>query len=228
MKAFLSSQLQVGIRGAAQLAGLSAAVILLAGCGSSNVAAPSASPNASGPQSAPKIVSVTVLGPTLMGPGESFRPRAVLRADDGTTSDATATTVWQSSNLNVATVDNTSVRALSPGQTELQASYQGMTGKAILRVFAPSDIFRFSFAFFCCADIPDASMALGETSQLIARVVLSDHTSFDVSSQPTWASTNSSAVNVSPSGQIVAAGRGTAQVSATYQNHIARINITVN
>jgi hypothetical protein len=61
-----------------------------------------------------------------------------------------------------------------------------------------------------------ASLAPGETRQLVATATRSDGANVDVTSTASWQSSSTSIATVSPSGLVTAVAEGTADVSATY------------
>jgi hypothetical protein len=67
----------------------------------------------------------------------------------------------------------------------------------------------------------------GETRQLIATATSSNGTTSDVTTQAAWQSSTPSVATISPTGLLTAAGEGSAEVNATYQNVRGSLRVDV-
>jgi hypothetical protein len=104
-----------------------ACLSLLAACGdSSHSSTPSpTSPSRSASVLAGTLVSVKIVGPSVVEPGTSTQFAATATFSDGSASDVTATAVWRSSNTSVFTVPTPGlVNALVAGEGSISFSYQ--------------------------------------------------------------------------------------------------------
>lgn len=88
---------------------------------------------ACGSQSTPTapatVASVAVTG-TAPGVGASASFSATATLSDGTTQTVTSQATWASSNPSVATVNAGTVSGLAPGEADITATYQNVTGRA--------------------------------------------------------------------------------------------------
>ena len=96
-------------------------------------------PTGPGPQGA-AVTEVIVTGletPPIVGATRQLA--ATVRMSDGTRKDATAKVVWKSSDPGVVIVSPTAqVTVMAPGEADITASYQDVTGSAHLVVTRPS------------------------------------------------------------------------------------------
>ena len=102
-------------------------LLLLLGCGG----------NGTGP---PTVVSIAVEGPpgAVTSVGESAPFFATASLSDGTSQDVTADAQWTSSDPSVVTVSATGAgEAVGVGQSEICATYQGVSGCVLVTVTAP-------------------------------------------------------------------------------------------
>jgi len=116
-------------------------LLLLLGCGG----------NGTGP---PTVVSIAVEGPpgAVTSVGESAPFFATASLSDGTSQDVTADAQWTSSDPSVVTVSATGAgEAVGVGQSEICATYQGVSGCVLVTVTAP------------VACTPGTDLVLGET-----------------------------------------------------------------
>jgi Carboxypeptidase regulatory-like domain/Bacterial Ig-like domain (group 2)/Protein of unknown function (DUF3761) len=113
-----------------------ALTLMSCGGGGSN---PSPSPSAPSPSN-PTLTAVSVGGPGSAGnPGQSAQFTATATLSNGTTQNVTNQASWQSSNNSVATVSGSGmVTAVAPGETDIRATYQSLTGSARVSVSAPA------------------------------------------------------------------------------------------
>jgi hypothetical protein len=100
-------------------------------CGRSSSSAPSS--NTPGAPSASTVTSVTVTGtPPAVGGTSQFTATAAL--SNGTTQDVTSQAVWDSSNPSVATVVAGRVTGVAPGEVDITATYQGVSGRTRITI----------------------------------------------------------------------------------------------
>lgn len=109
-----------------------AAVVSLA-CSRQTAAAPSVAPNAP----SPVVVRVAVSGdaPAL---GATSQLRAVATMSDGASQDVTARAQWRSSQPTIVAVSATGIAAaISPGESDITATFETVVGSQRLAVVAP-------------------------------------------------------------------------------------------
>jgi uncharacterized protein YjdB len=144
---------------------------------------------------------------------------------DGTSRDITGSVHWSSSALAVATVGNSGNRqgivlGLTPGQTNITAALNGVTGQTNLIVTA---------ATLMSIDItPTApTISLGQTQQLKATGHFSDGSMQDLTLFATWTTDTATVAVVDAAGLVTAAGKGSANITATMNGQSNHILITV-
>jgi hypothetical protein len=92
------------------------------------------------PTPTPSVNTITVTGPAAAAkPGDSVQFTATAAMSNGTSQTVTNQATWQSSNGAVATVSSTGLAvALSGGDADIRATYQGVSGTAHITVTAPA------------------------------------------------------------------------------------------
>ena len=78
------------------------------------------------------VTQVTVVSPSGSAkPGDTAQFQATATLSNGTSRTVTSQAAWESSDTSIATVTNTGVvTALAPGEAEIRATYQDVTGIA--------------------------------------------------------------------------------------------------
>ncbi|MSP92364.1 MAG: hypothetical protein EXR79_11265 [Myxococcales bacterium] len=160
--------------------------------------------------------------------------QAVALWSDNTSQNVTWQADWVSGNQAVAAVQNTPifargrVTAIQPGQAELKATYQGMTGKALVTV---TPALLAGIHLFPAV----ATAAQGMYRAFSAQALYTDNTSLDVTFQATWLSSDPKVVLVSNAfggvagykGLAKAVGPGTAKITANYQGLLGAATFSV-
>jgi uncharacterized protein YjdB len=191
-----------------------------AGLGSATVSATSGSVigDAALTVTAATLVSIDVSPATASvanGLTQQFTATGVF--SDSSTQDLTAQVTWASSNNSVATVSNAAgssglATTAGVGNTTVSATSGVVTGDAALTVTA---------ATLVSIEVSPASVSVanGLTQQFTATGVISDNTTQDLTTQVTWASSDSAVASVSnaagSNGLATATGVGNTTVSAT-------------
>jgi len=83
----------------------------------------------------PRIAEITITGPTsvsVSGLPVQFKATAVFSG--GATQDVTASAMWSSANDSIATLAAGAVVGVGPGQVEIRAKHQNITGRVLVRV----------------------------------------------------------------------------------------------
>ena len=157
-----------------------------------------------------KVTGVSLSPSTLnLDVGASSTLTATITPDNATDKSVT----WESSDTNIATVENGKVTAVAQGSTTITATAADGSGeKATCSVTVKE-----------AANVPVTSVSLdkttlelkeGETAQLTATVAPTDATNKNV----TWASSNSAVATVDATGNVKAVGAGTATITVTAQS----------
>ena len=128
---------------------------------------------------------------------------------DGTSLDISTQVTWSSSNISVATIIRSGLAtSLAAGTSTITATYQTISGNTILTVT--------SAGLTSISVTPtNPNVAQKATQQFKAIGTYSDGTSWDITSQVTWRSTNISVVTVSSIGLATTVAPGTATITAT-------------
>jgi hypothetical protein len=174
----------------------------------------------------PAVLKEVQMTPVVwsMPTGVTLQFQAVALWSDNTSQNVTWQSDWVSGNQAVAAVQNTPVfargrvQALQPGEAEIKATYQGMTGKAVVTV-TPAALKALNL-------FPGLAVApVGMLRVFTAQALYTDDTSLDVTWQSTWLSDKPDVVTVSNAfggaagwkGTAKGLKAGTATVSANYQ-----------
>lgn len=172
-------------------------------------------------------ISVTPIMPSYpAGTLQQFQAMAIF--SDNTSQNITAQATWQSTNPSVAGVSSTGgskgrVTTLAAGTTDIQASWQGITGQTTLTV---TSALLSSISVFPAT----VSVVAGTYRQFTAEAIYSDNTSKDVTGQATWTSSAPTVAQVSdvnPKGQAKALAAGTASIQASYGGMTGSATMTV-
>jgi uncharacterized protein YjdB len=128
---------------------------------------------------------------------------------DGSSSDITTQVTWTSSNTSVATVNSSGLAIAVAAGTATIAAFTGSTyGQTTLTVN--------SATLTSISVTPTTpSLTLGITQQFTATGTYSDGTSYNITTQVTWRSSNTSMATVNSSGLATAVAAGTPIISAT-------------
>jgi len=153
--------------------------------------------------------------------GQTAQFKAVGEFSDGSSADETQAAVWTSSNGGVASIASTGLAtSLSIGQSTLTASVGAISGSTTLSVSKSSIV---SIA----VDPSAPSIPLGATAQLKATATYSDHSTQDVTSTVTWATSEPNVAAVSSSGLATSKSAGVTSITATSGSANASCQLTV-
>jgi hypothetical protein len=174
-------------------------------------------------------IQVTPFAPTLpIGYATPFQATGIY--SDNSTQDLTALVTWQSTVTSVASVSNAAatkgrVSPLAEGTTDIQATYQGITGSTTLTVTAAT------LQTITVSPSP-ASVAAGQTVQLTASGDFGGGLVLDITSYVTWLSSDTSIAAVSNAatshGQAKGLAAGTATITAVKGSVMGTTTLTVN
>jgi trimeric autotransporter adhesin len=142
---------------------------------------------------------------------------------DASVKDITNEVSWASSNPAVATIQGPGLAiGVAPGTTTISAT-QGSVGTAGLTMTVNT-------ATLTAISVtpPTPTVLLGATQQFAANGSYSDATSFNLTRQVTWRTSNAAVAPVSNTGLATAASGGTAVISATYGSVLGSTAINVS
>ena len=157
---------------------------------------------------APSLVRITVSPNQVSLPiGETAQLTATGSYTDGSTQNLTQSATWSSS---------ASIASVSPAGTALAKAVGAATISATSGTVTGTAGLAVTSAVAVALNVVPAtlSMPLGTSSQLQAIATMSDGTTQNPS--VTWSSAQSTVAAVNAQGNVTAAGKGTAQVSAAY------------
>ena len=140
---------------------------------------------------------------------------------DGTSLDISTQVIWSSSNTSVATLNNSGLAtSVAAGTSTITATYQTISGNTTLTVTSAS-------LTSISVTPTNPSIAQGTTQQFTAIGTYSDGTSWDITSEVTWKSDNTSVATVSPTGLATTVAQGTATITAASGNISGSVTLTI-
>jgi hypothetical protein len=168
------------------------------------------------------LVQISVTAPRANLPlGESESLSATGTFSNGNTQNVTSLVTWQAGPSTVASVNaQGSLKGLNTGVAQISAAYQGLTGNAAVTVGSAA-------LLSIAVSGPQSSLPLGENETLSAIGTFSNGTTQDLTTIATWQSNPSTIVTITQ-GNLSAVGKGTTQVSATYQTISGTMNVSVS
>ena len=153
--------------------------------------------------------------------GESRQLTANATFGSGAVRNVTSQAEWSSSNPAVATVTAGLVRILSFGDTQITATYRGLTSeKAAVSAKAPAILQSIAVT-------GPAEIAPGTSGQYTATGRYDDGSTKDLSATASWRSNDSSVLRSAGSGKFDALKGGETSVSANTLNKFASTNVLV-
>lgn len=179
----------------------------------------------------PVSVSVTPMNPTV-AKGTTQQFVASARFTDDSVRTVTEEASWSSATPATATVGDGGAsgakglaRGVNVGGTQIRATYQGVTGSAVLNVSAAT--------ISSIAVTPaTASVAAGTTQQFVAVATLSDGSTQPVTAQASWTSSDTARVTVSDAaaskGLAKGESVGNATVTASLSGQSGSATLTVS
>lgn len=166
----------------------------------------------------PTAITITPADPTL-AKGLTKQFTATGTFSDTTTQDLTFDATWASSDATVASVSDAAASkglatSLAPGTTTISATFGGISGTTLLTATAP--------VLQSIAVTPANPSALSLTlNRFTATANYSDGTTSDITSQVTWASSNTSVTPAPTAGVTTTSAPGTTTISATLPGTIS-------
>jgi hypothetical protein len=156
----------------------------------------------------PRALAITPTNPSIHR-GLVLQFVATVTSSDGTSNDITTQATWTSSNTSGAMINNKGLAsALAPGTTIITATWEGTSGTTILTV-SSATLASISIS----PSNPSIPLKVGQ--QFKATGKYSDATTFDLTTQVAWSSSNASAATIASNGQATAVAPGNTTISAT-------------
>ncbi len=164
----------------------------------------------------PALTGLTVTPPSATTlPEGQVQFTATAEFENGTTEDVSDSVSWLSSDPTVAQVDSRGLATgLNPGAVDIQATLATPDGTfsdaGRLRVNTPAVVIE-----ELVVDPAAAEVLVGGKQQFNARVLLSDGSSQDVTTQVSWTSENSAIASVNDQGRATGIAEGNAGITAS-------------
>lgn len=175
-----------------------------------------------GTNSAVQLQKITVTpANATVAKGENLQLVATGNYSDGSQQTLTDSVTWQTSKPTVATIgDQGQVTGMGEGASQVSATYQSVTGSTYVTIGAPALI------GISVSPTP-SSLPLGESEQLTATGKFSDGTTKDLTQSATWSSSGTGIASIGPTGSVLAAGLGTATITAASGSITGSASVTV-
>ncbi len=158
---------------------------------------------------APTLTAITVaptIGSVAIGNTQQFTATGVY--SDGTTQNLTSQATWVSSATGVATVNSSGLTSThSGGNTQITASYNGVSGVAALTV-SPATLVSL------VVTPATVTLASGTSQQYTATGTLSDGSTQNLTNSVTWSSSSTGVATINASGLATASGIGGTTITA--------------
>ena len=169
-------------------------------------------------------ITVTPASPILGGVGSTQQFIAIGTYSNTSIKDITSQVTWGSSNTAIATISSTGLAtSVAVGNTNITATMSGTTSPPVsLKVIAPT---------LSSVDITPASpsnLAAGFSQNFRVIGTYSDGSTTDVTSQVTWASSNTAVATISSTGTVTGVATGTVSITASVSGIISpSVSLTV-
>jgi uncharacterized protein YjdB len=169
-------------------------------------------------------LSVSPSNPSLPA-GVTQQLTAMAIYNDGTSYDLTGQVTWSSSDPSVATINSSGLAtAITPGTTTLSIVFGGVAGSTTFTVNSAT----LSALTVSPANPAITSIPVGVTEQFLATGLYSDGTSFNITNQVSWSSSDPSIGTISNNGLATAVAPGATTLTASSGGISGNTNLTVN
>jgi len=158
---------------------------------------------------------------TSLPTGETEQFTAIGTLSNNTTENLTNQVTWASSDTTWATISTTGLAtAVSPGPVTISATFDGITGSTGLTVTA--------VVLQSITVTPaNTSLPTGQTEQFTAIGTLSNNTTENLTSQVTWASSDTTWATINTTGLATAVSPGPVTISASFDGITGSTGLTV-
>jgi len=157
-----------------------------------------------------KSVTITPGQPGVLTVGTNQRFVALATYADGSVAVVTSQATWASSDTTIATVSSSGVgTGAANGNTNITASFAGVSSQAItLKVATLSSI--------AITPASPSNLAVQSTQQFTATGTYSDGTTVDLTSEVTWASSDTTIATIDATGLATGILNGNTNITATF------------
>ncbi|UNP88217.1 Ig-like domain-containing protein [Aeromonas encheleia] len=150
--------------------------------------------------------------------------QAIATFSDNSSQDLTSQVDWDSSDINVATIDlNGEATAFNEGNTIISAKFQNVTSNASTLEVTGATLNAGGLTI----TVPPLTLAAGLTGQLAANGSYSDGSSVNVTTSVSWTSSDPAVATVDASGLVTGVTPGTATITGTLDGQSATLSVTV-
>ncbi len=172
---------------------------------------------------APTLQSIAVTpANTSLSTGNTEQFTATGTLSNNTTEDLTSQVTWASSDTTWATINSTGLAtAVAPGPVTISAAFDGITGSTGLTVVAPPTLQSIAVT------PANTTLFTGNTEQFTATGTLSDDTTENLTSQVTWASSDTTWATINPTGLATSVAPGAVTISAAFDGITGSTGLTV-
>jgi trimeric autotransporter adhesin len=166
-------------------------------------------------------IAVTPADPSVPK-GETEQFTATGTFSDKSTENLTSQVTWASATTSVATITAAALATgMTTGTSTISATLNQIKGSTVLTV-SPAALLSFAVT------PANPSIAQGDTEQFTATGTFSDHSTQNVTSQVTWASSTPSVSTITAAGLASGVATGNSTISATIDGIILSTVLTVN
>ncbi len=171
---------------------------------------------------APSLESIAVTpANTSLAAGETEQFTAIGTLSNNTTENLTGQATWASADTTWATINTAGLAtAVSPGFVTISAVFDGITGSTGLTVI-PAVLESIAVS------PPNTSLSTGETEQFTATGTLSNGSAENLTSEVTWASSDTTWATISTPGIATAVSAGPVTISAAFDGHTGSTGLLV-
>ncbi|MGY3929870.1 beta strand repeat-containing protein [Aeromonas encheleia] len=150
--------------------------------------------------------------------------QAIATFSDNSSQDLTSQVDWDSSDINVATIDlNGEATAFNEGNTIISAKFQNVTSNASTLEVTGATLNAGGLTI----TVPPMTLSAGLTGQLAANGSYSDGSSVNVTTSVSWTSSDPAVATVDASGLVTGVAPGTATITGTLDGQSATLSVTV-
>ena len=165
----------------------------------------------------PTLTGLSISGPATTTVGQTLLYTATATYSDGKSWNVTNNTGWWTSNASVATITAAGVlSALTAGPVTVQASYGGLSAPPLPVSVASTGGGGGTITLTGLSISGPATATVGQTPQYTANATYSDGSSWNVTNNTGWWTSNTSVATISLAGVLSAVAAGTVSVQASY------------
>ncbi len=169
------------------------------------------------------VTQIQITPPSLtLAKGTKGKLTAIATYSDNSTQDVSSQVVWNSSNIGVATINQSGeVSAVSNGSATLTGRVGAVTSNGVSLSVTNASVNQIDLSATA------STLAAGTKAQLTAVASYSDGSSQNITPLVSWSSSDSDVATVSTSGEVTAVSPGTAVITGSFAGQISTLTVTV-